>query len=331
MFVGDGKQEQMTTVDNFDFSKLASLAAGLASGAIAQQAVQTAQNYSQQSQTQNKRPFLCCFGGSGADSDDDFDERNLPVDEPGKPPGHRRVIVVGAGGMVGRAVLPVLVFRYGEHLEVYAGTRNPASFAHIKGVNVVKADMANKKTLTKTLKHFDRAMVIVPNNRPDLAANALEAADSAGSINFVLVLSVLTAPLNETVFGYVPSLHYFDNDYLDCLKKKVISNRLTFSHFLIKKVNISLKLRRRRKKFSRHRIASCAAHCSLIQSCPRLILSEKTGLFRIREIQRCHLLLSLCATLLELLRTYWLSLTKMQRKRTILFANLFHSMTRRPR
>lgn len=103
--------------------------------------------------------------------------------------------------MVGRAVLPVLVFRYGEHLQIYAGTRDPTSFAPISGVNVVKADMTDKKGLTKTLRHFDRAMIIVPNNRPDLAANALEAADGAKSINFVLVLSVLTAPMKDTVFG----------------------------------------------------------------------------------------------------------------------------------
>ena len=203
VFIGDGEHEEMTTPDNFDFSHIAA-AAGAAEGgnfvddddggAGGRGGGQGSNQSTPNSGAAKKKKGGCC-GGKADDSDDEF------VDEDGKPPGHRKVIVVGANGMVGRAVLPVLVFRYGEHLQVYAGTRNPTSFAPVKGVNVVKADMADKKSLTRTLKHFDRAMIIVPNNRADLAANALEAADAAKSINFVLVLSVLTAPLQETIFG----------------------------------------------------------------------------------------------------------------------------------
>lgn len=201
VFIGDGEHEEMETPENFDFSKISSF---LGVGAVGNdfnsgnpdQAAQSAAAAS--SSGGKKNPLFCCFGGSPEDSDDEFEGEDR---DGGKPPGHRKVIVIGANGMVGRAVLPVLHFRYGEHLQVYAGTRDPTTFAPIKGVNVVKADMADKKSLTKTLKHFDRAMIVVPNDRPDLAANALEAADIAKSINFVLVLSVLTAPLQETIFG----------------------------------------------------------------------------------------------------------------------------------
>jgi len=188
-FIGDGEHEEMKTSEDYDFSKVAALAGA---GAIAfedddNQATSAAAG---SQPPKKKNPFFCCFGGP-EDSDG----------EDGRPAGHRKVIVLGANGMVGRAVLPVLHFRYGEHLQVYAGTRDPDTFDPIKGVNVVKADMADKKSLIETLKQFDRAMIIAPNNRPDLAANALEAADAAKSPNFVLVLSVLTAPLVDTIFG----------------------------------------------------------------------------------------------------------------------------------
>ena len=192
-FVGDGEHDAMTTPDGYDFAPVAA-----AGGFDDKQAFVDDKNTATSTAPPPKKKSggFCCFGGKPEDSDDEMIEG-----EDGKPPGHRKVIVIGASGMVGRAVLPVLVFRYGEHLQVYAGTRDPTSFEAIKGVNVVKADMADKKSLTKTLKHFDRAMIIVPNNRPDLATNALEAADAAKSINFVLVLSVLTAPLQDTIFG----------------------------------------------------------------------------------------------------------------------------------
>jgi len=202
VFVGDGEHEEMEGRDGFEFKPVGSAAdGGDDDGDGEGEAVEDdeAQNESAAPPPPKKKGGgMCgCLGKKAEESDDEFDGE----DEDGKPAGHRKVIVIGASGMVGRAVLPVLVFRYGEHLQVYAGTRDPTTFAPIKGVNVVKADMADKKSLTKTLKHFDRAMIIVPNNRPDLAANALEAADLAKSINFVLVLSVLTAPLEDTTFG----------------------------------------------------------------------------------------------------------------------------------
>ena len=203
VFIGDGEHEEMETPEGFDFT---TIAAFVGAGAVDfvdddgdnENPAQVDQSAPPASGGGKKNPLFCCFGGKPEDSDDEFEGEDR---EGGKPPGHRKVIIIGANGMVGRAVLPVLHFRYGEHLQVYAGTRDPTTFAPIKGVNVVKADMADKKSLTKTLKHFDRAMIVVPNNRPDLAANALEAADSAKSINFVLILSVLTAPLQETIFG----------------------------------------------------------------------------------------------------------------------------------
>ncbi|CAB9516074.1 Metacaspase-1 [Seminavis robusta] len=194
VFIGDGEHEAMESAEGYNF--------GGGGGDDDEEFVDDENENNNAAAAspppKKKSGGFCCFGGKEEESDDEFDGEE---GEDGKPPGHRKVIVIGASGMVGRAVLPVLVFRYGEHLQVYAGTRDPSSFEAVKGVNVVKADMADKKSLTKTLKHFDRAMIIVPNNRPDLAANALEAADSAKSINFVLVLSVLTAPLTDTIFG----------------------------------------------------------------------------------------------------------------------------------
>lgn len=196
IFIGDGEHEEMESAEGFDFSSIATY---LGAGAVDFEDDEDNRDQVNQSaaaaSSGKKNPLFCCFGGKPEESDDEFEG------EDGFPAGHRKVIVIGANGMVGRAVLPVLHFRYGEHLQVYAGTRDPTAFAPIEGVNVVKADMADKKSLTKTLKHFDRAMIVVPNNRPDLAANALEAADAAKNINFVLVLSVLTAPLKETIFG----------------------------------------------------------------------------------------------------------------------------------
>lgn len=203
VFVGDGEHEGMTTPENFKFDHIAA-ASGNAEDVAFEDDEEGGGKYQPDVKNNNqaaaspppkKKGGCCGMGGAAEDSDDDY------VEEDGKPRGHRKVIVIGANGMVGRAVLPVLVFRYGEHLQVYAGTREPTAFAPIKGVDVVKADMADKKNLTRTLRDFDRALIIVPNNRPDLAANALEAADAAKSINFVLVLSVMTAPLKETIFG----------------------------------------------------------------------------------------------------------------------------------
>lgn len=195
-YVGDDEHEEMETPENFNFDHIAA-ASGKEDGEAAGDSEAAKNADSPPPPPPKKKSGGGCCGKKPEDDDDD----DFPEGEDGKPPGHRKVIVIGASGMVGRAVLPVLVFRYGEHLQVYAGTRDPTNFEPIKGVNVVKADMADKKSLTKTLRHFDRAMIVVPNNRADLAANALEAADLAKSINFVLVLSVLTAPLEDTIFG----------------------------------------------------------------------------------------------------------------------------------
>jgi uncharacterized protein YbjT (DUF2867 family) len=202
VFIGDGEHEAISTPEKFDMAHIAAAAGkgGEEEGEGEAEADGPADDNADSAPPPPKKSGggMCgCCGPKPEDDDDDFPEEG----EDGKPPGHRKVIVIGASGMVGRAVLPVLVFRYGEHLQVYAGTRDPSNFEPIKGVNVVKADMADKKSLTKTLRHFDRAMIVVPNNRPDLAANALESADLAKSINFVLVLSVLTAPLEDTIFG----------------------------------------------------------------------------------------------------------------------------------
>lgn len=116
----------------------------------------------------------------------------------------RRVIVLTCDhGLVGKNILPALVSR--QLLEVYAGV-NEAEAHRLKpmdGVTILKTDMDDKKAIHKMFKSkkFDRIILVVPNNRPDWAENTLEAADHTKSVKFVCVISVLTAPLEDTFFG----------------------------------------------------------------------------------------------------------------------------------
>lgn len=113
------------------------------------------------------------------------------------------VIVLGASGYVGKSTLSSLVERHGSKLKIAAGVRNPEKFGETFNVDVVKADMGgDKDELAEVLKAYDRIFVVVPGseNRTELASNAIEACKAAG-MKFILMLSVLTAPEEETIFG----------------------------------------------------------------------------------------------------------------------------------
>jgi uncharacterized protein YbjT (DUF2867 family) len=112
-----------------------------------------------------------------------------------------KVLVLGASGYIGQATLGALTQRYGKDLEIFAGVRDPSKFSKKENVNVIKADMSNKKELTKVLQDFDRVFIITPGheNRTKLALNALEAAKDAG-VEFALLLSVATTN-TDSIFG----------------------------------------------------------------------------------------------------------------------------------
>jgi uncharacterized protein YbjT (DUF2867 family) len=116
-------------------------------------------------------------------------------------PNRRKVIVLMADhGLVGKAILPGLLER--KLLDVYAGVSDPHHF-QMEGVTPLKIDVEDTKGIHKVFKakKFDRVILVVPANRTDWAENVLEAADFNKYVKFVLLVSLVLAPLNETFFG----------------------------------------------------------------------------------------------------------------------------------
>ncbi|CAB9529726.1 Inherit from COG: epimerase dehydratase [Seminavis robusta] len=114
----------------------------------------------------------------------------------------RKVMVVSADhGLVGKRVLPGLASR--KLLDVYAGVTDPNRFPDMDDVTVMKADMDDKNSLFKAFKSkkFDRVVIVTPGNRADWAENALEAADQCKATKFVVLISLVMAPVRETFFG----------------------------------------------------------------------------------------------------------------------------------
>jgi uncharacterized protein YbjT (DUF2867 family) len=132
--------------------------------------------------------FKKAFKGGGGTSKNESDRR--------------KVIVLSADhGLVGKALLPGLVSR--KLLDVYAGVNDPSRFAPINGVTVLKANMTDKKEILKVFRSqkFDRIVIVTPGNRADWAENALEAADACKYTKFVVLISLVTAPMRDTFFG----------------------------------------------------------------------------------------------------------------------------------
>ncbi len=116
--------------------------------------------------------------------------------------GAAKTVVIGANGCVGVATLESLLIRSAGEIDVYAGVRNEKKFEqHGMKLPTVKTDMSNRRELTKNLRGFQRAFVVVPcdRNRTGLASIALDACKAAG-VKFVLLLSVTIAN-TDTIFG----------------------------------------------------------------------------------------------------------------------------------
>lgn len=114
-----------------------------------------------------------------------------------------KTVVIGANGCVGISTLDALLMRNsGSVVDIYAGVRDAKKFEqHKLGIPTVHTDMSRRLELTRNLKGFERAFVIVPSdrNRTGLASITLDACKAAG-VKFVLLLSVTIAN-TDTIFG----------------------------------------------------------------------------------------------------------------------------------
>lgn len=113
-----------------------------------------------------------------------------------------KTVVIGANGCVGISTLESLLLQNQGEIDVYAGVRDTTKFEkQMLKVPTVRTDMSNRRELTKNLKGFERAFIVVPcdRNRTGLASIALDACKAAG-VKFVLLLSVTIAN-TQTIFG----------------------------------------------------------------------------------------------------------------------------------
>ena len=114
------------------------------------------------------------------------------------------LFVIGASGNIGKATLGALSAKYAEKFNIHAGVRNPGKseeLSKLPGVSVVQAEMGNDK-LKETLKGVDALYIVTPGaeNRAPLTLATAQAAKVAG-VKFLLVVSVATAELKNTIFG----------------------------------------------------------------------------------------------------------------------------------
>ena len=118
------------------------------------------------------------------------------------------VFVIGASGNVGSATVTALSNKYLDKVDIKAGVRDPAAdrVANLKvlrGVTIVTAKMGGDKAqLAKCFSGVESLFIVTPTteDRAELAISTTEAAKEAG-VKFVLLVSVLTADLTDTVFG----------------------------------------------------------------------------------------------------------------------------------
>ena len=113
--------------------------------------------------------------------------------------------MIGASGYIGTATVAALAAKYADKVEVGAGVRNPDKADKLKaiaGVSVVQATMGDKENLKSVLKGVDSLYIVTPGakDRAPLTIATAEAAKEAG-VKFLLVVSVPTANLTDTIFG----------------------------------------------------------------------------------------------------------------------------------
>ena len=115
------------------------------------------------------------------------------------------IFVIGATGNIGVATLQALSSKYAGKFDIRAGVRSPEKADKLRGlagVTVVQATQGDKDNLVGVLKGVDALYIIAPGaeNRAELVVKTAEAAKAAG-VKFLLVLSVPTADLTDTIFG----------------------------------------------------------------------------------------------------------------------------------
>ena len=115
------------------------------------------------------------------------------------------IFVIGATGSIGSATLQALSSKYAGKFDIRAGVRNPDKADKLRGlagVTVVQATQGDKDNLVGVFKGVDALYIVAPGveNRAELIIGTAEAAKAAG-VKFLLVLSVPTADLTDTIFG----------------------------------------------------------------------------------------------------------------------------------
>ncbi|KAL3910835.1 MAG: hypothetical protein SGILL_007531 [Bacillariaceae sp.] len=110
----------------------------------------------------------------------------------------QKVIVIGSEYHVGHATLLALTQLHDDEVEAFAGTKDKVANAVDLPIQTVKADMADKAGLTRSLVGYDSAYIIVPSNKSgiSLTMNGIQAAKDA-DVKFVLLLCVVPTDVNE--------------------------------------------------------------------------------------------------------------------------------------
>ena len=115
------------------------------------------------------------------------------------------IFVIGATGDVGTTTLQALSNKYAGMFDIRAGVRNPDKADKLKdmaGVTLVQATQGDKDNLVGIFKSVDALYIVTPatENRAELVIKTAEAAKLAG-VKFLLVLSVTTADLTDSILG----------------------------------------------------------------------------------------------------------------------------------
>ena len=112
----------------------------------------------------------------------------------------RKVMVLGSTGNVGQATLHYLVEKHASTCEIQAGTRDPRRLTPLPGVKAVAATIHDPQE--SWLRPLDTLILITPGNdsRVPSTIKMATAATKAG-VSHVVVVSVITADLTDTVFG----------------------------------------------------------------------------------------------------------------------------------
>ena len=112
----------------------------------------------------------------------------------------RKVMILGSSGSVGQATIHWLLQRHSSACEIQVGTRDPKRLAQTAGVVPVAANIHNPQDAW--LRPLDSLVLITPSNdqRVPSTIKMCTAATRAG-IKHIVVVSVITAERNDTVFG----------------------------------------------------------------------------------------------------------------------------------